>query len=74
MRIIEKTEMKRLPGSFSCVFQLKKTNYTKIINWIGANNAIFEHCDNNSFHDNTTYIRAVLTDEQLTMLALTFAE
>lgn len=68
MRILEKTEMKRLPGSFSCVFQFKRHDRcTEFVDWLKNENLLYEHLDYN-------LLRTVITDEQLTMLALTFAE
>lgn len=63
--------MKRLPGSFSCVFQLKKETYSAFSNWLHIHNVLNEtdRCDSKFI-----LIRTVITDEQLTMLALTFAE
>lgn len=71
MRILEKTEMKRLSGSFSCVFQLKKENFNKFVTWLDTNKILNEY---ERFDSKFILIRAVLTDEQLTMLALTFAQ
>lgn len=70
MRILEKTEMKRLPGSFSCVFQLRRNNNDKIISWLKNENALYTLSRRFDYN----LICAELTGEQLTMLALTFAE